>query len=1029
MMITAMMAIPIIQHFNNDYASVPVESYSYGNEMVKFIGQNTFVGFDGKMFPVSWTVFEQNPNYSPGPQANPFTVSTNNTNTSAPLIEESFSNYSTNHIQSLWQNSAVMIKWNHYVRIAEIFSFTTKGIDASIVIKDLNVTGNYIGTFSMAMGYNSTACTNGFNPSYMNLSSGLGAIPSSDWNVTVGNLSLNWQSEDSIFSSGVISSGSSGDQIILPFNPGTINHNESYTIDPMIYYQPDRITRDPVACPPRPPHITPRPDYFIRFTETGLPSGTSWQATLDGRTLSSTSNSVTFLMFPGTYSYSIGSISGYGVSPSSGSVTVPSGSGIKVVSVTYIKNPTYYNITFTETGLPSGTSWQTTLNGQTQSTTSSSITFRETEGTYSYSIGSVSGYSVSPSSGYVPVIAWPKSVSVTFAKNYGITFTETGLPSGTSWKATMNGQTLTSTSNSVVFNEISGTYSYSIGSVSGYSVSPSSGSVSVGGSQTVSVTFTKIPTYGITFTETGLPSGTSWQTTLNDQTQSTTSSSITFSETSGTYSYRIGSVSGYAVSPSSGSVSIIGGSNEVGIAFSSLGPELGYFHISDLPLTAPSYNFTKAVMGNDTFSNGVEDSYFMMGAEVNTLHFSIQYSNAMAQNQCDGITVSTLPTSLTPSSLTIYSSNGINGKGYVNFTWTPNPGAYGGFLVTFTNPYGSVNTYFNYTFDVYSRFISENSSNSPCTADSFDTNAVYTSSHGELLGYIVATVSGGPGNKYWSQNKDTGFCFGLSFYNATDNSNTNTYNYGIFSYKQYINYSTSQKGVCTSYGAFEPEEQYQQSSSSSSSSTSNIAIVERGIYDTVAAALLLSDTGVGEVGGLVMTLLGPVIFKEATPTSTVNKYWGSINQKKSFCYENWNPGQTNTENLPPEMCGNLEAINPANPTPTPEGSTSVYQIVNDGNGNPSYTQSLEMELTPTRVPNTANHQDFALDYYTYAVSAFIVPIHTIICSSKTTTLKFTQNDFVGATWVNTGLGQGYYTYAGPEYAASTSMPLYLPYWG
>ena len=125
MMITAMMAIPIIQHFNNDYASVPVESYSYGNEMVKFIGQNTFVGFDGKMFPVSWTVFEQNPNYSPGPQANPFTVSTNNTNTSAPLIEESFSNYSTNHIQSLWQNSAVMIKWNHYVRIAEIFSFTT----------------------------------------------------------------------------------------------------------------------------------------------------------------------------------------------------------------------------------------------------------------------------------------------------------------------------------------------------------------------------------------------------------------------------------------------------------------------------------------------------------------------------------------------------------------------------------------------------------------------------------------------------------------------------------------------------------------------------------------------------------------------------------------------------------------------------------------------------------------------------------------------------------------------------------------
>ncbi|MHB8361390.1 MAG: hypothetical protein ACYDAO_07530 [Thermoplasmataceae archaeon] len=337
MMITAMMVIPIVQHLQNEYATVPVESYSYYNEMVKFIGQNAFVGFDGKMFPVSWTVFERNPNYSPGPQANPFSVSTNNTNTSAPLIEETFSNYSTNHIQSLWQNSAVMIKWNHYVRIAEIFSFTTKGIDASIVIKDLNVTGNYIGTFSMAMGYNSTACTNGFNPSYMNLSSGLGAIPSSDWNVTVGNLSLNWQSEDSIFSSGVISSGSSGDQIILPFNPGTINHNESYTIDPMIYYQPDRIIGGPISPIPQPrPIVNPNPYYTVYMRETGLSSGTTWQTTLNGQTKSSTSNTILFSEQDGTYSYTVGSVSGYnGPSPSSGSVSIQGGS--RVVGITFTK--------------------------------------------------------------------------------------------------------------------------------------------------------------------------------------------------------------------------------------------------------------------------------------------------------------------------------------------------------------------------------------------------------------------------------------------------------------------------------------------------------------------------------------------------------------------------------------------------------------------------------------------------------------------------------------------------------------------
>ena len=336
MMITAMMAIPIVQHFNNDYASVPVESYSYGNEMIKFVGSNAFIGFYGNLFPVSWNVFELNPNFSPGSQVTPFT--TNNTNTSAPLIEETFSHYSTKRIQSLWQDSAIIVKWNHYVRIAEIFSFTTKGIDASIVIKNLNVTGNYISAFSLNTGINNTISVNGFNPSCQNISSGMGIIPSGDWNVTVGSLSMNWQSEDSIFHSGIVSQGTSGDSIILPFDAGTLYHNESFTIDPMIYYQPFRIIgHGPGGSGPTPPPPSSPTYYDITFTETGLPSGTSWYATLNGQTQSTTSSSITFSETSGTYSYSIGSVSGYTVSPSSGSVSV---GGSKSVSVTYTAQPT-----------------------------------------------------------------------------------------------------------------------------------------------------------------------------------------------------------------------------------------------------------------------------------------------------------------------------------------------------------------------------------------------------------------------------------------------------------------------------------------------------------------------------------------------------------------------------------------------------------------------------------------------------------------------------------------------------------------
>ncbi|MHB1663224.1 MAG: hypothetical protein ACYCSG_05285 [Thermoplasmataceae archaeon] len=337
MMITAMMAIPIIQHFNNDYATVPVESYSYGNEMIKFVGSNAFIGFQGNLFPVSWNVFELNPNFSPGSQITPFT--TNNTNTSAPLIEENFSHYSTKRIQSLWQDSAIIVKWNHYVRIAEIFSFTTKGIDASIVIKNLNATGNYISAFSLNTGINNTISVNGFNPSCQNISSGMGIIPSGDWNVTVGSLSMNWQSEDSIFHSGIVSQGTSSDSIILPFDAGTLYHNESYTIDPMIYYQPFMIIRGPIGGPTPPPPPPPSsPTYYdITFTATGLPSGTSWYATLNGQTQSTSSSSITFRETAGTYSYSIGSVSGYTVSPSSGSVSV---GGSQSVSVTYAAQPT-----------------------------------------------------------------------------------------------------------------------------------------------------------------------------------------------------------------------------------------------------------------------------------------------------------------------------------------------------------------------------------------------------------------------------------------------------------------------------------------------------------------------------------------------------------------------------------------------------------------------------------------------------------------------------------------------------------------
>ena len=86
------------------------------------------------------------------------------------------------------------------------------------------------------------------------------------------------------------------------------------------------------------------------------------------------------------------------------------------------------------------------------------------------------------------------STSFSVSKFYTVSFSETGLPSGTSWSVTFNGTTLSSTTNTITFTAASGTYSYSIGSLSGYTVSPSSGSTTVNGKNvSQGITFSASP--------------------------------------------------------------------------------------------------------------------------------------------------------------------------------------------------------------------------------------------------------------------------------------------------------------------------------------------------------------------------------------------------------------------------------------------------------------------------------------------------------------------------------------------------------
>ena len=161
--------------------------------------------------------------------------------------------------------------------------------------------------------------------------------------------------------------------------------------------------------------------------------------------------------------------------------------------------PISYAVMFSESGLPFGTNWSVTLSGDTESSTVAAIGYSETNGTYSYSIGSVMGYTASPLSGNLAVSGNNVTESITFSlvnlTTYRVTFTESGLPSGTAWSVTLGGVTHAGSGTTITFTEPNGTYDYAVGPLTGYASSPPSGSVSVAGtSQTVSVTFA--PTTG-----------------------------------------------------------------------------------------------------------------------------------------------------------------------------------------------------------------------------------------------------------------------------------------------------------------------------------------------------------------------------------------------------------------------------------------------------------------------------------------------------------------------------------------------------
>jgi YVTN family beta-propeller protein len=280
-------------------------------------------------------------------------------------------------------------------------------------------------------------------------------------------------------------------------------------------------------------------------------------------------------------------------------------------NVSVISPSITYNLTFSESGLPTGTAWSVSLNGTIQESTFTKIAFKVVGGDYPYAVGAVGGFVPVPSTGVVTVDGVDTSVSIAFEQAYNVTFSETGLPAGTNWSVTLGSTTHYSITQQIIFPEPDGTYSYAIGFVPGWATLITQGTLDVNGNPVAKALTWVHATASLNFTESGLPSGTNWSVIVTGTgsyqgfvSNYSTSASIQLAVPAFmTGFYDVNPVRGYAASPSNGSLILSGQPVNISITFSAPPPEQYVVSFSEIGLPIGAEWWVNITNGPSTSSS------------------------------------------------------------------------------------------------------------------------------------------------------------------------------------------------------------------------------------------------------------------------------------------------------------------------------------------------------------------------------------------------------------------------------------------
>jgi thermopsin len=214
---------------------------------------------------------------------------------------------------------------------------------------------------------------------------------------------------------------------------------------------------------------------------------------------------------------------------------------------------TLYDVTFRETGLPSGVPWALTSEGVRFSSNSTTLELQSPDGTYPYTVGLVAGYTV-PTPKSFTVSGANLTISLTFRLDYPVTFLASGLTAGQTWSVTVVNSIHLSSSASgpgtsgLTLSLDNGSYNFTVGAIAGYTPTPLGGEFAVAGSSvSESIVFARNinATYPLTFRESGLAVGTLWSVGLGTQAWTSTNTTLALEELNGSYAFNLSEVAGY----------------------------------------------------------------------------------------------------------------------------------------------------------------------------------------------------------------------------------------------------------------------------------------------------------------------------------------------------------------------------------------------------------------------------------------------------------------------------------------------------